>query len=138
MNIDNSGVGFEEIHITKRVDGKGFTLKARGLWNGEPCTIDVPFMQQPSLTIDRKQENISSHSYLFGNFNQIKYGATNLEFLAEIKPENEKYYTVTIDPDFHFAKQIKELENELDEIKRESEESIQAVVNKIEKLKSAR
>jgi hypothetical protein len=126
----DKNVGFEEIHIIKREDGKGFNLNARGVLYGEPCTIDIPNMQQPNISINKEYSN----EYLWGGILKNK-STVSLEFQSVIKPENEKYYTVTIDSEYYFQKQIKKLENEIAEIKIKAEESIRAVFDKIEELK---
>lgn len=87
--MNDNNVGFEEMHITKRPDGKGFTLKAKGIWNGEPFTIDIPNMQQPNLNILKEYGNHSS--FLYGNL----HSSASLEFQANLKTEDGIYYSVT-------------------------------------------
>lgn len=135
MNKNGSISGLEELHITKRKDGEGFSLQAKVIFNGDPSVIEIPKLQQPNITINKKYMDENN---MFGkSFYNPCIGAT-LNFVAELLPEkNGVYYSATIDPKHYAAKQIEKLEVELNELKKESDERINTVLNKISKLKSS-
>ncbi|MGV2887209.1 hypothetical protein [Paenibacillus taichungensis] len=132
--MKNNDIGFEEIRITRRTDGQGFMLKAKGVFNGEPSIIEIPRLQQPQIDID---QNHIHDKYLFGKLLYAPRTSTILSFNAELKPENEIYYSVQIDPKHHAINEIEKMKSAIEDIRSKSEEGINALLSKIEELKKS-
>lgn len=127
-------IGIEEIHITKREDGEGWRFVGKGIHNGEPCTVDIPKMQQLNVNLEQYREYVDGYFYDSIN-NCIFHKEVTFELIAKLKPENDKYYSITIDPVVYAKRRIGELSQEFENVRKEANEKMQELMDEIEKLK---